>query len=196
MDTSYYTDLLVNGVEQSQEVSPTSCEPPNHVARSTAKSCQGRSKNFREEEDILLVSAWLNVGMDPIQGADQTQGTFWKRIHAYFHEHKTFKFESTRSESSLMNRWSGIQHDVNLFCGYLSKIETKHHSGWTIDDKVTTQTHNLSSTIICQYLIPIFTLVQMCRLQVHVLCSQRKTRRTGSLHICIAGEFSRISQSG
>jgi hypothetical protein len=112
----------VNGVEQSEELSPTITEPPIHVARSTAKSSQGRSKNFREEQD-KLVSAWLNVSMDLIQGVDQTQGTFWKRIHAYFHANKNFTFESTRSESSLMNRWFGIQHDVNLFCGYLSKIE-------------------------------------------------------------------------
>jgi hypothetical protein len=83
MDSGYYTDLLVNGVEQSGELSPTISEPPIHVARSTAKSSQGRSKNFREEEDKLLVSTWLNVSMDPIQGFDQTQGTFWKRIHAY-----------------------------------------------------------------------------------------------------------------
>jgi hypothetical protein len=28
-------------------------------------------------EDILLVSKWLNVGMDPIQGVDQRHGTLW-----------------------------------------------------------------------------------------------------------------------
>jgi hypothetical protein len=31
MDAGYYTDLLVNGVEQSQELSPCS-EPPIHVS--------------------------------------------------------------------------------------------------------------------------------------------------------------------
>ena len=135
MDPGYYTDLLVNGVEQSQPVTPPSDpSPPN--ARATAKNSQGRSKNFRDEEDILLVSGWLNVSMDPIQGVDQTQGSFWKRIHAYFHQQKMF--ESNRSEGSLMNRWSGIQHHVNLFCGYMSKIELRNHSGWTVDDKVVT----------------------------------------------------------
>jgi hypothetical protein len=148
MDPGYYADLLVNGVEQSQELSPTSSEPPIHVDRSTTKSSQGRSKNFREDEDKLLVSAWLNVSMDPIQGVDQTQGTFWKRIHAYFHANKNFTFESTRSESSLMNRWSRIQHDVNLFRGYLSKIERSQHSGWSVGDKVISQTHNLSCMIM------------------------------------------------
>jgi hypothetical protein len=135
---SGYTDLLVNGVEETEPVTPPS-DPSPPYAGATAKNSQGTSKNcisknFREEEDILLVSGWLNVSMDAIHGVDQTQGSFWKRIHAYFHEHR--KFKSNRTEGSLMNRWSGIQHDVNLFCGYLSKIELRNHSGWTIDDKV------------------------------------------------------------
>jgi len=156
-DLGYYSNLMVNGVEQSQYLtsysdpspriglSPAS-DPTNQHDHASAKSSQGRSKNFRDEEDILLVSAWLNVGMDPIQGVDQTHGTLWTRIHDYFHANKTF--ESLRSESSLMNRWSGIQHDVNLFCGCLSRIETKNHSGWTVDDKVITETHYLSSMIM------------------------------------------------
>ncbi|CAN6208697.1 unnamed protein product [Urochloa humidicola] len=140
MDSEYYTDLLVNGEEQHLSdptplSDPTALSDPTSVhAPTTAKSSQGRSKNFREEEDILLVSAWLNVGMDPIQGADQTHGTLWARIHDYFHANKTFV--SSRSEGSLMNRWSGIQHDVNLFCGCLSRTEARNRSGWTVDDKI------------------------------------------------------------
>jgi hypothetical protein len=126
MDSGYYTNLLVNGVQESQA-------PPSD-ARAAAKSCQGRSKNFRDDEDILLVSAWLNVGMDPIQGVDQRHGTLWTRIHDYFNANKMF--DSNRCEGSLMNRWSSIQHDVNLFCGCLSRIEARNHSGWSIDDKV------------------------------------------------------------
>jgi hypothetical protein len=87
----------------------------------------------------LLVSAWLNVGMDPIQGVDQSHGTLWTRIHEYFNDNKTF--ESNRSEGSLMNRWSVIQHDVNVFCGCLSRIEARNHSGWSVDDKVVVQVY-------------------------------------------------------
>ncbi|NP_001131859.2 uncharacterized protein [Zea mays] len=131
MDSGYYTNLLVNGIEESQA---TRGDVRIQHGRATAKSSQGRSKNFRDEEDILLVSAWLNVGMDPIQGVDQTHGTLWRRIHEYFNANK--KFDSNRSEVSLMNRWSGIQHDVNLFCGCLSRVEARNHSGWSIDDKI------------------------------------------------------------
>jgi hypothetical protein len=37
-------------------------------------------------------------------------------------------FESNRTEGSLMNRWSGIQHDVNVFCRCVSRIEARNHS--------------------------------------------------------------------
>jgi hypothetical protein len=124
IDSGYYTNLLVNGVDESQDPTPT---------RGTSKSSQGRSKKFRDD-DILLVSAWLNVSMDPIHGVEQTHGTLWTRIHAYFNANKTF--ESNRSKGSLMNCWSSIQHDVNLFCGRLSRIEARNHSGWSVDDKV------------------------------------------------------------
>ncbi|PVH33385.1 hypothetical protein PAHAL_9G640600 [Panicum hallii] len=131
-DTGYFTDLLVNDVEESQHPTPPT-GPTIHHAPASAKSSQGRSKNFRDEEAILPVLAWLNVGMDPILGVDQSQGTYWRRIHENFHGNK--KFESNRTEGSLMNHWSGIQHDVNVFCGCVSKIETRNRSGWSVDDK-------------------------------------------------------------
>ncbi|KAL6838731.1 hypothetical protein ACP4OV_031445 [Aristida adscensionis] len=61
------TDLLVNDVEEYQIPSHT-IDPTINEAHATTKSSQGRTKNFSDQEDILLVSAWLNVGMDPIQG--------------------------------------------------------------------------------------------------------------------------------
>jgi hypothetical protein len=35
-----------------------------------------RTKKINVEEDKLLVSAWLNVSQDAIQGADQAKGTY------------------------------------------------------------------------------------------------------------------------
>jgi hypothetical protein len=32
---------------------------------------KGRSKNFSEDEDNLLVSVWLNVGQDSVDGNQQ-----------------------------------------------------------------------------------------------------------------------------
>jgi len=133
MDSRCYTNLLVNEGEDSQDAAPTS-DPTIHETPATTKSSQGRTKNFSSAEDILLVSAWLNVDMDPVQGVDQSQGTYWRRIYKYFHANKTF--ESTRTEVSLMNRWCGIQHDVNVFCRCVARIEAKNQSGSIVDDKI------------------------------------------------------------
>jgi len=70
----------------------------------------------------------------PILGTDQSQGTYWTIIHDYFHANKTF--ESNRTGGSLMNCWSCIQHDVNVFCGCVSRTEARNHSGWSVDDKI------------------------------------------------------------
>lgn len=150
----YFTDLLVNDVDESQFAAPTS-DPISNGAPTAAKISQGRTKNFTTQEDILLVSAWLNVGMDPIQGVDQSQGTYWARIHEYFHANK--EFESTRSESSLLNRWSAIQHDVNIFCGCMSRIEARNQSGSRVDDKVNTLF--LWYDYLSQFLVLMFILV-------------------------------------
>ena len=80
------------------------------------------------------MSDWLNVSMDGISGTNQSKNAYWKRIHDYFHVHK--KFTSDCSEGSLMNRWSAIRHDVNAFCGCVSKIEARNQSGCSVDDKV------------------------------------------------------------
>jgi len=112
MGSRSHIDIILNGYEESQD------DPLTNQAPATAKSSQGRTKNFSSEEDILLVSAWLNVGMDAISGVDQSQGTYWRRIHEYFHANKSF--EST----------SSIQHDVNLFCGCLSRIEDRKEPEW------------------------------------------------------------------
>jgi hypothetical protein len=36
------------------------------------------------------------------------------------------RFESDQSQGSLMNHWLRIQHDVNMFCGCISKMEARN----------------------------------------------------------------------
>jgi hypothetical protein len=173
--SGYFTDLLVNDLEESQVAAPTS-DPNINEGPAAAKSSQGRTKNFTTEEDILLVSAWLNVGMDLMQGVDQTQSTMWARIYEYFHANKSF--ESTRTEVSIMNRWATIQHDVDVFCGCL-RIEARNQSGSRVDDKVFIlfQWYDHLSQIVIVMLI----LFQICRSHKHVHCSRPKTRSIKSL---------------
>lgn len=98
------------------------------------KSNKKRSKNFTVPEDEMLVSAWLNVSLDPIRGVNQSKDTYWKRIHDFFHLHKDF--ESNRTQSSLMSRWSSIQHECNIFAHCVSRVEARNQSGASVDDKV------------------------------------------------------------
>jgi hypothetical protein len=125
---SYFTELL------GTDAVGTDVEESRNPCPVASKGSQRRTKNFTDEEDQLLVSAWLNVGMDPIQGVDQPHTSFWARIYEYFHANKSF--QSDRTQGSLMNRWSGIQHDVNIFCHCVTRIQDRNQSGCSVDDKV------------------------------------------------------------
>jgi hypothetical protein len=82
----------------------------------------------------LVVSAWLNISLDPVNGTNQTRGTFWKRVYNYYHNHKTFP--SDRSQSFISHRWGFILESVNKFCACISDIEGRRQSGVTLQDKV------------------------------------------------------------
>ncbi|XP_020243819.1 glutathione S-transferase T2-like [Asparagus officinalis] len=133
----YYTSLLNEGslsdsglVDEnpSQSVMPVE-STENNVFRKT-----GRTKNFTVEEDILLVSAWLNISTDAVQGINQKNERYWQMVHGYFHQFKNC--ESQRTASSLMKRWSLIQLSVNKFCGYYAQISARQQSGISESDKV------------------------------------------------------------
>jgi hypothetical protein len=69
----------------------------------------------------MLVTVWLYVTIDVVQGNQQKYKVYWQKICDYFHEHKTF--EASHNQTSLMNRWSTIQLAVNKFCGFLAQVE-------------------------------------------------------------------------
>lgn len=109
MDCAFLSDILGEGNNVNEPEQPIII-PDEQVATEvppmSMRIATKRSKNFSKDEDKVLVSAWLNTSMDPIQGNEQAHGTYWERIHAYFHKHKTFV--SDRNRSSLMHRWSDI----------------------------------------------------------------------------------------
>jgi len=93
-----------------------------------------RGGNFSMDEDNMLISSWIEITMDAVQGNEQKHKKYWGRIWEYFHGHKTFN--SNRNLKSLMNRWSVIQQAVNKFCGYLAQVELRPQSGMNEQDKV------------------------------------------------------------
>jgi hypothetical protein len=141
MSSRYFTNLLnqdhdnvfiiEENLENENEVMES---PPVNDLVSQSKP-KGRSKNFNEGEDILLISVYLNISKDAIVGRDQKDGRFWERVEKYFHDNKTF--ESYRNWSSLKHRWSSTIHkEVSLFQGFVDAIERKNESGKTMSDKV------------------------------------------------------------
>ncbi|WOH01727.1 hypothetical protein DCAR_0521112 [Daucus carota subsp. sativus] len=94
----------------------------------------GSSENFSTQEDMLLMSAWLNIDLNPVHENNQTQQPYWERIAAYFHEHK--QFDSDRHTNSLMHRWSSIQIAVGKFQEYYNQIDATNQSGTTEQNRV------------------------------------------------------------
>ncbi|KAF0906255.1 hypothetical protein E2562_009258, partial [Oryza meyeriana var. granulata] len=104
-----------------------------HKKSSSKQSQLTRGKNFNDDEDILLVSGWLNIGTDATQGTNQAKATFWTRVHMYYMKNRECLAE--RSQISLQHRWGSIQEAVQKFCSCVTQVETRNRSGNTIHDK-------------------------------------------------------------
>uniref|UniRef100_A0A0E0ATU5 Uncharacterized protein n=1 Tax=Oryza glumipatula TaxID=40148 RepID=A0A0E0ATU5_9ORYZ len=95
----YYTNLINDESNhfESSEMGSQYADEQDPIGNENAalRPNQKRSKNFSLEEDNLLVSAWINVSFDAVQGTDQSRGTYWGRIYEYFHDNK--EFDSDRS---------------------------------------------------------------------------------------------------
>ncbi|XP_047310270.1 glutathione S-transferase T3-like [Impatiens glandulifera] len=82
-----------------------------------------RTKKFSPEEDLVLVSAWLNTSIDPIIGTDQTNIQYWRKVGSYYKAAIENTKYGPRTDKSLTNRWSTIQQALNKFCGYYTQRE-------------------------------------------------------------------------
>ncbi|XP_050234937.1 glutathione S-transferase T3-like [Mercurialis annua] len=128
-DNENFIDLSLN----SQF--PTQIPISNNTSTSTElNSKKSRGGKFSIDEDLLIVSSWLNISLDAVQGNEQKHKTYWARLWEYFHKYKNFPSE--RTQLSLMNRWSTIQLATNKFCGCYAQIESRHQSGVNEQDKI------------------------------------------------------------
>uniref|UniRef100_A0A2N9IL80 No apical meristem-associated C-terminal domain-containing protein n=1 Tax=Fagus sylvatica TaxID=28930 RepID=A0A2N9IL80_FAGSY len=141
----FFTNLLeesnmsIDFVMESEQLESPQCEvctkqsPSENQLGSIAKK-PARGVKFTVEEDLLLVSAWLNISMDPIVGNQQKRNTYWDNIYEYFEKERTSCI--SRSANSLMHRWSTIQVKTNKFCGCLAQVERRNESGLNEQDKI------------------------------------------------------------
>ncbi|KAL0005537.1 hypothetical protein SO802_013098 [Lithocarpus litseifolius] len=103
------SDFVAPFVNGSQNTSMPIQEslPKVEIITSNSTKCGG---NFRVDENNLLVSAWLNISMDVMQGTEKKAEKFWEKIWQYFCENNTYG--TTRSASSLASRWRNINRET------------------------------------------------------------------------------------
>ncbi|XP_028072772.1 glutathione S-transferase T3-like [Camellia sinensis] len=133
---AYFTNLMNDGTDyefMNEPLDQGDQSSPISPQIETTKKPQ-RGGNFTTEEDSMLISAWLNINLDPVQGNEQKSKAYWLRVWEYFHQYKTFS--SNRSQTSLMNRWSAIQLAMNKFSGCFAQIQRLNQSGKTEKDKI------------------------------------------------------------
>jgi hypothetical protein len=96
-----------------------------------------RSKNFSEEEDVLICKAYVRVSEDPVKGANQKSDVFWKAVYSNYNELKLSQEEEIpeRNSQAIKNRFQRhIQKHANLYNGYYKQLKDKNPSGWKEDD--------------------------------------------------------------
>ncbi|KAK7832565.1 hypothetical protein CFP56_026295 [Quercus suber] len=98
----------------------------------------------RVDEDLLLISAWLNIGMDAMHGIEQNGDKFWTKIWESFCANNTYGI--TRSSTSLSSRWGNINRETSRFTGFMAKVEAQNKSGITDEDKAS---HEQDQEALC-----------------------------------------------
>ncbi|XP_017221425.1 glutathione S-transferase T3-like [Daucus carota subsp. sativus] len=90
------------------------------------------SVQWKWEEDKLLISAWLNVSIDPLTGTDQKGETFWERIRQYCEEsdHGLIK----RGVVAIRKRWQRINEGAQKYGACFEKAQKLIGSGSNMDD--------------------------------------------------------------
>jgi len=86
-----------------------------------------------------------------MSGVNQSSGGYYKRIHAYFNDHKPEG--SNRSQIAIRNHWGLIQKSINKFCNFKSAIDRRDESGKNEQDKV---------------IILLFCLYQLNHVRIHL----------------------------
>uniref|UniRef100_A0A0D3C9U8 Myb-like domain-containing protein n=1 Tax=Brassica oleracea var. oleracea TaxID=109376 RepID=A0A0D3C9U8_BRAOL len=99
----------------------------------TGTECRERRK-WTHEDDILLISSWLNTSKDPVVSNDQRSGVFWTRITAYFAASQKVSGCKQREASHCKQRWHKINDLVCKFCGAYETATRERSSGQNEND--------------------------------------------------------------
>ncbi|KAL6662025.1 hypothetical protein ACP70R_001409 [Stipagrostis hirtigluma subsp. patula] len=118
MDGSYLDLLTTNNVDSNQFWLETQFESQQeeeeydeevNVVHETqpTKLMKKRTKNFSEQEDVLLVSAWLEISMDAVQGNEQS-----RKCEQVQQACDLYKAKDKNGKSfGLLHCWNILQHE-------------------------------------------------------------------------------------
>src|SRR5687767_10474207 len=119
--------------EEENKSPPTSISVIT-LASSLSKAKKPKSKNFTQDEDLLLVSCYHTISQDGAVGVKQTLEEFWNRILDKFNANN--KLKHGRTWLGLKYWWAQIQHMVNKFCACFDQVSARKVSGQVELDKI------------------------------------------------------------
>ncbi|XP_010423140.1 PREDICTED: glutathione S-transferase T3-like [Camelina sativa] len=120
---------------QNLYFSPTSdTEDCIEVEETEEDGGRGSRKRWTAEEDVNLISAWLNTSKDPVVSNEQRKYSFWQRVAKYYKANDGSAASNAREQSQCKARWNKINHQVNKFVGCYAQACTRRKSRESEDD--------------------------------------------------------------
>jgi hypothetical protein len=99
---------------------------------------RGTRMNWTEDENIRLLSAWLNNSVDPIDGNDKKAEYYWKSVAAEFNSNTPPNYRRTVVQCK--THWGGVKKEITKFCGVYSQVRSTWSSGHS-DDMIMESAH-------------------------------------------------------
>uniref|UniRef100_A0A0D3ACC4 No apical meristem-associated C-terminal domain-containing protein n=1 Tax=Brassica oleracea var. oleracea TaxID=109376 RepID=A0A0D3ACC4_BRAOL len=120
-----FVNLLSSQCSQTtQTIDVGSSDVPKPVER----------RKWTTQEDIVLISAWLNTSKDPIVSNQQKLGSFWKRIEDYFNSSAQLTGFAPREGSQCKERGGRVNEQVCKFVGSYEAALKEQASGQNEND--------------------------------------------------------------
>jgi len=99
---------------------------------------RGTRMNWTEDENIRLLSSWLNNSVNPIDGNDKKPEYYWKAVVAEFNSNTASNRKRTVVQCK--THWGGCKRDISKFCGVYSRVRSTWSSGHS-DDMIMEKSH-------------------------------------------------------
>ncbi|KAG2261331.1 hypothetical protein Bca52824_068410 [Brassica carinata] len=112
----------------SPQPSSQPSQPPSQPEETPEERRERRI--WSTQDDLVLISDWLNTSKDSIVGNDQRAGCFWKRIGDYYAS-STHVLDGAepRNHEHCRQRWQKISREVSRFRGTYADAKSEKASG-------------------------------------------------------------------